>query len=165
MEELNKLMNEINWLVSLLVAIPLSIAGNLLTPLLQNWKAGKSRNAARNRLQALERELRQAAYLASDPSRLNTYLLSSLLLVIVLFAFPNVFGGLFAVIYVFPGSMDGGFLTRAIAASSGMLNALFNLMAIVRAVEAMKVRQRVGGFAEYEAETRALIEKLRTSSA
>lgn len=164
MEDINKFMNEINWLVSLFVAIPLSIAGNLLTPLFQNWKAGKSRSAAQKRLKVVEKEFEQALQLASDSGRLNTYLLVSLLSVIVLFSFPNVFGGLFSMLYALPFVFEG-VLARGIAVASGMFSALFNLMAIVRATQAITVYQRVRDFSKYEPETKALLEQLRSSAA
>lgn len=165
MDDLNKFMNEINWLVSLLVAIPLSIAGNLLTPLFHNWKAGKSKRAAKARLTTLEKEIAQAKRLASDLNRLNTYLLVSLLTVILFFALPGVFGGFVSVLFILPSSMDGGILPRFIGASSGMFSALFNLMAVVRAIEAVKVYKRVANFSNYEIETNALIERLRANAA
>ena len=164
MEELNKLMNEINWLISLLVAIPLSIAGNLLTPLFQNWKSRKSQSAARQRLKVVEKELEQATRLYADPGQLNTYLLVSLLAVIVLFSLPNVFGGLFSMLFVFQWPVDSN-LARMISAASGMFSALFNLMAIVRATQAITLYQRVRDFTKYEPETKTLLEQLRANAA
>ncbi len=158
-------MNEINWLVSLLVAIPLSIAGNLLTPLFQNWKASKSKTWAAARLCVVEREFKQASRLAADNGKLNTFLLVSLISIIVLFALPSVFGGFASALFAFPEAMGDTFLLRLVGGTSGMGSALFNLMAIIRATQALTVYRRVRNYAEYENETNALLERLRSSAA
>ena len=162
MDELNKVMNEVNWLVSLLVAIPLSIAGNLLTPRFQNWRSSKSRRTAERRLATVEKELRQVEKLSSNPSHLNTYLLVSLLSVLVLFSFSNVVSSFFSVLFVAP--TDSHLLARLFGAMSGMANALFNLMAIIRASQALTVYQRVRDYPTYSIKTQQVVETLRQAS-
>jgi hypothetical protein len=164
MDDLNKFMNEINWLVSLFVAIPLSIAGNLLTPLFQNWRAQRSQGAARRRLEVVAKELEQATTFAADRAQLNTYLIVSLLIVIVLFSFPNVFGGFFAMLYLIPFPNEGA-VARIVAAGTGLVTALLNLMAIMRATQAITVYHRVRDFSKYEAESKTLLSQLRSNAA
>ena len=163
MDELNKVMNEVNWLVSLLVAIPLSIAGNLLTPRFQNWRSRKSRTSALRRLATVEKELKQAERLASNPSYLNSYLLVSLLAVLVLFSISNVINGFFTVLFTAPAPT--GRLAILVGAISGMANALFNLMAVIRASQAMTVYQRVQDYKNYSSETAQTIEALKRGEA
>lgn len=163
MEDLNKTMNDINWLISLLVAIPLSIAGNMLTPLFQNWRASKSKNSAQKRLKVVEQELDQASKFSTDAGQLNTYLLVSLLGVILLFALPNVFGGVLSMLYAIPAIIDSAF-GRFFTAFSGMLGALLNLMAVMRAEQALTIYHRVREFEKYKKETESLIEQLKANA-
>ena len=165
MVELSRFMNEINWLVSLLVAIPLSVAGNLLTPYVQNWWAGKSNKTARARLLVVEREFTQASRFAKDRSTLNSYLLISVITIVVLFALTNVLMGLVSTLMLTPIPVEMVEYVRLAIPITSLLTALLNIMAVVRATQAATVYRRVENFAQYESETNALLAKLRSNAA
>lgn len=63
--------NEVNWLISLLAAIPLSVLANLLTPSVQRWYAGRSQRAALARAAELKRRVDELRAIATDPGRLH----------------------------------------------------------------------------------------------
>jgi hypothetical protein len=161
MGDISNLMNEINWLITLLAAIPLSVVANLFTPRIQNWLAHKSRGAAGKRLIVVEREFEQARQFASDKVQLNTYLLVSVLGVIILFSLPNVVNGIVTPIWTFSSLLDTS-VSRALTIFSGMFSALLNLMAITRAIDAITVFQRVRDFQSYTAKAMPILEQLRS---
>ncbi len=65
-----KILNEIDWGITLLAAIPLSIAANLLTPVVQTWHSGKSKKKTDERLIKLRRRLEKVKEYKSDSEAL-----------------------------------------------------------------------------------------------
>ena len=84
-----KTLQEVNWLVSLLASIPLSIAANLLTPIIRDWFASRSSKRARARLGELDAELRFLTEMAASDTELIRYSLWSLLKVLAYFALAS----------------------------------------------------------------------------
>jgi multidrug efflux pump subunit AcrB len=64
-------MSEINWTLSLIAAIPLAIAANLLTPKVANKLAQHSRKKAEKRIKELEAELHEVLDFATNADKLK----------------------------------------------------------------------------------------------
>jgi len=59
-------MKEINWILSLIVAIPLSITANILTPRFQNWFAKRSTEKTTKRLSEIKEQLSEVERFQND---------------------------------------------------------------------------------------------------
>ncbi|MFM2584786.1 hypothetical protein [Vibrio campbellii] len=55
-EESINWIKDVNWAISLLAAIPLSVLANLLTPNIQNWLGRRSEKRSKKRLKQLEEQ-------------------------------------------------------------------------------------------------------------
>jgi hypothetical protein len=156
-----KILNEINWLLSLLIAIPLSILGNILTPTVQNWIGGHSKNAAKKRIEILENEISQHTLFFNNRSIFNSHLIMQLIVLIVFLAIPNVLMGVLASFMFTPLPESLFPIMQFMPALIMIITSLFNVMAVVRAIQSIKLFNRVENFSKYELETMALINKLK----
>jgi len=64
-------MKDVNWVISLLAAIPLSIAANLLTPKVANWWSQRSDSKKAKRREKLKAELERIRNIASNKETLH----------------------------------------------------------------------------------------------
>ncbi len=80
---------EINWVLSLAAAIPLSIVANLLTPKLQNWLAKRSTEKAAKRLADLESELDRITSFKNEKELLLHETIYVILKVVVIIGIGN----------------------------------------------------------------------------
>lgn len=65
-----------SWWLAVLLAVPLSIMANLLTPPIHNWLSDRSTEQAIERLTDLEKEYSEVSKYASNKPAFNSYLLS-----------------------------------------------------------------------------------------
>jgi hypothetical protein len=163
MSQINALMNEINWLVSLLVAVPLSIAGNLLTPVFLDWRSRRSKTAGAKRLRTLIRDHKRLERFAAEPVRLNTYLLVTLLSALLLFAIPGVISGFSSMFTIVP-PVGGSKVTSSITFIAGFASAVFNLNAVMIIVRTFRIYRNVMNFSQYRHTIEARIESLRNAA-
>jgi H+/gluconate symporter-like permease len=77
--------------IGLALAVPLSVAANLLTPLLQRYISTRSEKQAKKQVDQLLKELSELDKLASDPLKLVVDLLREILIIIFLVAAAAVF--------------------------------------------------------------------------
>ena len=82
-------LKEINWLVSLLVGIPLSIVANLLTPKLQNWLAKRSMQKSKKRITLINLEYKKIDFLKKNKDILLMDTLKVILEVIIFIGIGN----------------------------------------------------------------------------
>ena len=164
MSQMNAAMNEINWLISLLVAIPLSIAGNLLTPIFLNWRARRSKRAATKRLREVSRDYLQIQRFANDPMRLNTYLLLALLISLLLFAVPAALAGLGSMIRVLRPDASSQAVS-VVTFVAGFTSAVLNLNAVIMIARTISICQKARNFERHQPLFEAQIEELKSSAA
>lgn len=93
------------WL-GLAFAIPLSIIANLFTPKIQDWLSRRSSVAAKKRQVVRAKEQSRIDEYLKDPARLNTFLLTTLLVATM---FGSVIGAFTALLYVMGTVADGRF--------------------------------------------------------
>ena len=92
------------WL-GLSAAVPLSILGNLLTPRVQQWIARRSTVKAERQIALLQDQLAELERLMSEPGRLHTFLLESILSITLFTSMFGVLSGLFfALSSLLPGA-------------------------------------------------------------
>lgn len=114
-------LNTSFWL-GISAAIPLSIAANLLTPRIQQWLAKRSATRATERSRALQDELESIEKLVTEPGRLQTFLLESVLLITLLTSGFGVFSGFFfAMSYVLGASELFASMGQLVAIVGGVL--------------------------------------------
>jgi hypothetical protein len=100
MEQLN-----LSFWLGLAVAIPLSIAANLLTPRVQQWVGRRSSVKAERQSKLLLSQMEELERLTSEPGRLQTFLLESVLIITLLTSMCGVLSGvLFACVGFFPST-------------------------------------------------------------
>jgi O-antigen/teichoic acid export membrane protein len=148
-------LENINWLVSLLAAIPLSIAANLLTPYIRDWFAKRSSKKAQKRIKEIEFEQGIVARYAESKEDLSLFLLGTILRVLVLFSLASgiaLMGFLPNVTPLVPGALYG---------AGGMISALAYLLGITRGVSALGTLRKVENFNEYNAEVESLKSTLK----
>jgi hypothetical protein len=68
-----------SWWLALLLAVPLSVAANLITPYIQDWLSLRNEGLALDRITELKTEYLKVERYASNPELLNTYLISLVL--------------------------------------------------------------------------------------
>lgn len=155
-------LKQINWLVSLVVGIALSILANLLTPYVQNWLATHSTGRALKRIGELEEELKEVSFYAESPAELSAYLLSSIMRLLVYFRMASAFATL--------GSLPSAIMPMIyeiagpIYALIGLMSSLLYLLGVIRGQRVLRVVQRVRRFPEYKKEIDDMISSLKISS-
>lgn len=162
MEEINSLMNEVNWMLSLFIAIPLSIAANLLTPYFQNRFAKKSKTRAKARIEVLLNDLRQLEILHTSPEKFSNFISSASLRVILFFALPGVIAGFSQMVYAVPDSYY--LFTNIATAISGIASAFFNLLAVLQAQRTLFIMKKVENYDSVKAEIESQIESIKNST-
>ena len=114
-------LNTSFWL-GISAAIPLSIAANLLTPKIQQKLARRNAVLAAERSSELREELASIERLTSEPGRLQTFLLESVLLITLLTSGFGVFSGsLFAMSSFFGASVLFTSLGQLVAIIGGVM--------------------------------------------
>lgn len=135
--------------IGLVLAIPLSIAGNMMTPRAQQWLSQRSSTRRHKRHERLVSEFEQVRKFADDRARFNTYLLTVVLAAtFVGSAVAIASGAVWAVAYV-TGSDQVLFSFGQVI---GVLGAIFISKVCV---DAMRVSARVSDFQAYKASVEA----------
>lgn len=131
-------VKQYDWVITLLISIPLSILANLFTDPFKQWLASRSQEQSKKRVQELERELRYLEELANDRKQLsieNTKVLLRTLIDIGL-------GGAVSSIIFFAGI-------------------IFYLMAVVEAYSHMRLLNRISDFNNYKSYIEQRIARLK----
>ena len=155
--------------ISVLLAIPLAIVANLLTPKIGRWfdsrlettrhrKLEKTKRSRAAQLKHLTEELDSVRKFHTDRFRLSEHLLHVLLQIAGLGALASVYGGMFSFVGEI-GRWDGplGIVGRT---GGQVITLLTSLLIFQLALRAMKLRRRVRDFDKYEAETQRMIDEL-----
>lgn len=140
--------------IGISAAIPLSIAANLFTPQIQQWLARRNATRAAKQAQALREELESIERLVSEPARLQTFLLESVLLITLL---TTLFGVLSGACFV----LSEVFGAPRLFASVGQLIALFGGVAVTReCVQVLRKSQRARDPDRYRSKVEAQLKEL-----
>ena len=134
---------EINWALSLLGAVILSIIANLLTPIIQNKLAGRSTRRARRRLRELEADLSKVSLFALNRQQFYLHLAHRGFLTLVLIGL-------------------GGAMASIIPIFSGFVGSIFYLMAVGNAMESSRLISKVSRFDEYKASIESQINEFKS---
>jgi hypothetical protein len=89
MSDIAQLLASVNWALSLVIAVLLSIVANLLTSPIQNWLARKSTQRAERRVERLRGELVELERLAQSPLDLGLELAALAARVLIFLAFAS----------------------------------------------------------------------------
>jgi hypothetical protein len=127
-----------NWLVTLLISIPLSILANIFTDPFKQWLAGRSQEQSKKRVQELERDLRYLEELENDRERLSIENTKVLLRILI----------------------DIG-LGGAMSSFVFIIGILPYLMAVVEAYSHMRLLNRISDFNNYKSYLEQRIARLK----
>lgn len=136
-------LKKIDWAISLIASIPLSILGNILTPTFQSWRARKSTERTQKRIDQLNAELEQVKHLNSDYQALSMQMYSALFKVLIFLGFGLALSS-FPIIDL---------ITQPVAA-------LLFAMAVLSASKQYKLLRRSQNYAEYEQSIKVQIAEL-----
>ncbi len=131
-------LNQINWIVSIILALIISIVANIMTPSVQNWRARRSTILSEKRIKDLELEYKHTKILYDDKDQL--YLVS----MVVGFRILIYFG-------------VGGF-------TSLIFGNIFYLFGVLEAWRHIKLLKRVKEFDLYEKEVIEIMNSLKSKS-
>ncbi len=147
---------DVNWLVSLLASIPLSILANLLTPRLKNWWGRQSLSRSRHRISQLESDLARIAKYASSASELSLFLSASILRFLFLFAFASAATALGTALLP---TVFGPFSSLIVALATG-----FYLSSGLLAADALETLRKVRDFEQFQASQNKIISGLKAAT-
>jgi len=134
-------LQQYSWVLTLLLAIPLSILANLLTDPFKQWMASRSFEQSRKRVKQLESELDYATKLVQDREKLSLESTKVILTVLI--------------------DIGLGGATSSLLFLAGFV---FYLMAVLEGYRHMRLLNRVANFDEYKRNTELRISKLKTSA-
>ncbi|SRR6266404_2005680 len=147
----------INWAITLLSGLVLSIVGNLLNYPMQNWLARRSVERARRRVQQLEEQLRDLETLTRSPFDLGMKLTASGLKVVIWFALAT---AITTLTDVFPERLMPDASYRFILG----VGTLLYLVSMLLAVDMLKTVTRIRDFKTYRERVEHSIADLKTTS-
>ena len=147
-----ELFAQVNWIISLLMAILLSIIANLVTPSIRNWYAKFSKKRSSARVEVLKSELEEMSKYANSPSELSLLVSYSILQVLVFFSISSAIATL-ATIMPFM-SENISYSTQCIIEIFSplyyLLSSLFYLLGVFMAQKTLRIISRIRNFDEYK---------------
>lgn len=152
-------LKDINWLVSLIVAVPLSIAANLLTPYIRDWYAKRSSERAKKRIAEVEAEHKEISLYLESKDGLILLLLSTILRVLVMFSLASAIA--------FMGSIPSALSLAPYEISilfygvTGALSVFLYLIGINHGLKALTKFGKVMKYEQYSSEVESLKSELR----
>jgi hypothetical protein len=154
-----KTLSELDWIVSAVGAILLSVVANLLTPTVKNRAARWSSKRASRRIVELQKELSTTEQLRTDPNLLIAFVGKRLFD----FLTDSVLAALCALCVLLPNSGRGmPSLLKFAVAAMGLLAVVFFSSAFWRGMNALRVLRRVQSLEEYRDSVEHRIERIRS---
>ena len=89
-----ELLSQINWIISFIVAIILSILANLFTPNIRNWLAKWSESRSSARIEEMKSDLEEISKYKDSPSMLSLLTSQSILEVLLFFSLASAIASL-----------------------------------------------------------------------
>ena len=151
MRDFLKELDSINWVVALILAIPLGIIANLLTYPLRNWMGRRSAKRAERRSRELELQLRSIEALTQSSRELGLRLATLAILVLICFAMGN------ALIALASIGLVSAETSTVLVLGGGFL---YVMSSIVGAATISTI-ERVRGFEAYRERTERAIAELK----
>lgn len=145
-------LREINWLLSLLAAIPLSIAANFITSWLQGWLARRSAVRARRRVRRLEADLAELGGYRQDPLRLTVVLQEAVVRLLLYVALASATATL--------GALPETLVPETSSIVLSATSALLYLLAVLRAMNVLRLVSRVRQYEAFQREVEAEVRTL-----
>lgn len=145
---------EVNWLISLVVGLILSVVGNLLTPYVANWLATTSRVRARKRIKVLETDLALASLFAEAPQRLTIYALDSILRLVIVVSVASAISALSTLTTLMP-------IAIPLPEIGAVLSSILYMYGVGAATVSARLLDHARDFARYKRETEQLLERLK----
>ena len=153
---------DINFTLSILLAIPIGIAANLLTPKFQSWLERRSEEGRAKRREQLDDEYKRVKNFNENRPDYYVFLLVVSLRVTFLYAIRSIFN---TVIHMVPNSIDLYFqfgemsrhdfkmiIWRVTSILDSLITLVIVLMVINLVKDALNVAMKVRDFDEYEKE-------------
>ena len=147
-----ELFAQVNWIISLLMAILLSIIANLVTPSIRNWYAKFSKKRSSARVEVLKSELEEMSKYANSPSELSLLVSYSILQVLVFFSIASAIATL-ATIMPFMAeniSYSTQFIMEIFSPLYYLLSSLFYLLGVFMAQKTLRIISRIRNFNKYK---------------
>lgn len=160
------LLAQVNWILSLLMAIILSIIANLVTPSIRNRYAKLSEKRSSARVELLKSELEEICKYANSPSELSLLVSTSILQVLVFFSMASAIATL-ATMMPFMGKTvlnTGPSVMDFLSPLYYLLSSLGYLFGVFIALNTLKITSRIRSFDKYKSNIEKSIISLEKNS-
>ena len=161
-----ELFAQVNWIISLLMAILLSIIANLVTPSIRNWYAKFSKKRSSARVEVLKSELEEISKYANSPSELSLLVSYSILQVLVFFSIASAIATLATTMPFMAENMSYStqFIMEIFSPLYYLLSSLFYLLGVFMAQKTLRIISRIRNFDKYKSNIEKSIISLEENS-
>ena len=159
-----ELLSQINWIMSLLMAVLLSIIANLFTPSIRNWLAKMSDNRSSARVEELKLDLEEISKYVISPSKLSLLISHTIIRVLIFFSLASAVATL--------GTAMPFVLWNVSIRSAGLeyasflyllISSMLYLLGVASGQRVSRLIYKVRNFDEYKSKTEKIIISLEKS--
>ena len=156
--------SQVNWIISLLMAIILSIIANLVTPNIRNWLAKWSESRSSARIEELRSDLEEISKYVDSPSKLSLLISYSILEALIFFSIASAIASLgTAMPLMLYTSNFKLYEPKYLEVIYLLASSLLYLLGVMRAQKVLKITRRVRYFDKYRSEIGKSIASLEKS--
>jgi hypothetical protein len=165
------LLMKVDLWVTIILAIPLAIVANLLTPRFRLWLDKRSESTKKvrterqirsreERARRLKKQFEEVTSYHSDSAAFHSYLLMQLVRIALYGAIGGIYGGLFGMVGGFTMWSWSGYLGSAAALASGMIALFTSLFIFQTSLITIRVNKRVAEYEAYKTEAELALKAL-----
>ena len=152
------IFNQINWIISLLAGIILSIIANLFTPSIRNWLAKISKSRSSARVEELKLDLEEISEYANSPSKLSLLISHTIIQVLIFFSLASAIASLGTAMPFMLWSVDVRFYeAEYISPLYLLLSSLLYMTGVINAQKISRMITKVRNFDEYKSKMEKII--------
>ena len=160
-----ELFGQINWIISLLVAILLSIIANLFTPSISNWLAKLSESRSSARVEELKSDLEEISKYANSPSKLSLLISHTIIQVLIFFSLASAIASLgTAMPFVLWSISVETDALEYISPLYLLSSSLLYLMGVMSAMKVSRIISKIRKFDTYKLQMEKIITSLEKSA-
>jgi len=164
--ELLELFAQVNWIISILIALLFSIIANLVTPSIRNWYAKFSKKRSSARVEVLKSELEEVSKYANSTSELSLLVSTSILQVLVIFSMASAVATFAAIMpFMAKNVLDSDRLMMELMSPLYyFLSSLSYVLGVFMASNTLKITSRIRNFDKYKSNIEKSIIDLEENS-
>ena len=159
-----ELFSQINWIISLLMGILLSIIANLFTPSIRNWLAKRSESRSSARVEELKLDLEEISKYANSPSNLSLLISHTIIQVLIFFSLASAIASLGTAMPFVLWSVNVRYNELEYLSPLYLLSSsLLYLVGVMNALKVSRIINKVRNFDKYKSNMEKIIISLEKS--